>query len=184
MLIPRARTSLAAVFVTAAAVLAFQAPVAHAGASDTTALAINTHDGTAEFRLRMSIHKDNGDVVTPTNAAVAYASCVDCRAVAVSFQLVFRDDDASVVAPVNIALASNVGCDGCETLAGAYQYIWPTDEKPKFSDAGKQAIKDVRRDLKQLRKDADALSLDEIRAELDRLDIALVDVLAREFPLG
>ena len=142
-------------------------------------MVINTHDGTSKFKVRLRIHRENGDVVETTNAAVAVSSCVDCRTAAVSFQVLLLDDDADTITPTNLAIAINEGCSDCETLASAYQYVLSTDGHVRFSKAGQQELIDIRQDLKRLRKN-DELSLDEVQQRLDRLSDRLLVVLTHE----
>jgi hypothetical protein len=62
--------------------IAQPAPVAAQG--DTSAVAINTHDRAALFRLAFQIRQVTADVVDRTTAAVAYSSCEAYRTVAIS----------------------------------------------------------------------------------------------------
>ena len=62
-----------------------------------------------------------GDEVLNVNEAHAYASCSDCVAVAVAFQVVLIMDDAQVVVPQNLAVSANYDCYRCITAAIASQ---------------------------------------------------------------
>ena len=67
------------------------------------------------------------DAVTNTNEAFAAASCTNCAAVAVSFQVVLVMGDADVVVPVNTAVAVNYECTACLTYALAAQLVITLD---------------------------------------------------------
>ncbi len=88
-------------------------------AQDNTAVAVNTKDDSSVFKHAFKISNVMQPVVENQNAAVAYASCSDCRTVAIAIQIVFIAGDADVVSPENVAIAINDGCMACETLAAA-----------------------------------------------------------------
>jgi putative peptide zinc metalloprotease protein len=152
---------------------------AGAADGDNIVVAINTKDGSTKFKISFKIHLANGDVITTTNAAVAIASCTDCRTIAVAFQVLLLTGDPSVIAPTNLAIAMNVGCDTCETLASAYQYVLSTNGHVKFTKAGKDEIRAIKKALKRLEK-AEGMTLAEIQAELDALANRLLVVLTHE----
>src|SRR3982751_4246692 len=66
-----------------------------ASAGDNAAIAVNTKDGTTVFKVAFAIRHVLGDVVDQTNGAVAYASCTDCAAVAIAFEIVLVTVDGS-----------------------------------------------------------------------------------------
>jgi len=57
-------------------------------AADNAAIAVNTKDGATVFKVAFAIRHLMSDVVTETNAAVAYNSCTDCASVAIAFEIV------------------------------------------------------------------------------------------------
>lgn len=156
--------------------------IAHArpetGSADTTAVVINTRDGSSVFRFAFQIRRVAGDVVDEANAAVAFASCESCQTVAISIQAVLVMDDPSIVTPTNLALAYNYECVLCDTLASAYQFVLGTDGPVHFSAEGNQAIAQIHRELQQLRNGE--LSNAEIQARVDGLAQRLAQVLATE----
>ena len=93
------------------------------GAGDTQALAVNTTDGTSLYDVAFALVWADGDTVTNTNEAYALASCTDCQAVAVAFQVVVIVGDAHVAVPQNIAAAVNYNCVRCVTQALATQLV-------------------------------------------------------------
>jgi putative peptide zinc metalloprotease protein len=154
----------------------FRPDAAHA--QDTAAVAVNTKDGSSIFRLAFAIKRAAGDVVDNSNAAVAFASCTDCQTIAISIQIVFVTGDPEVVTPENIALAYNVLCTLCDTLASAYQWVLSTDGQVHFTAEGNQAIAEIRRELRELGKSG--LTGPEIQARVDELMRRLAQVLEHE----
>jgi putative peptide zinc metalloprotease protein len=144
------------------------APTA-AQAQDTTVVAINTRDGSSIFRLAFNIRRVTGEVVDQSNAAVAFASCEDCRTVAVSLQLLLVMSDPDVVTPTNLALAINQDCTSCETLASAYQYVLGVGGPVHFDAEGNMELAAIRQALRDLARDSDDYELAEIQAEIDVL---------------
>jgi putative peptide zinc metalloprotease protein len=151
---------------------------APADGGNNVAVAINTKDGSSVFKIRVSIRRENGEVVDTANAAVAYASCTNCQTVAVAFQVILITNDADVITPENLAIAINEGCSDCETLASAYQWAYSTDGQVRFTPEGEQRIAEIRAELRRLRRTD--RSIVEIQAELDRLADELATVLTNE----
>ena len=114
--------SLIVAAVLAALVAVATPPRAHASGGDDVVVSVNTKDGRFLYRVRLSIRRVNGDVVDNANAAVAVASCEACETVAVSIQGLLLFTNPSVFTPTNLALAANIGCSFCDTLASAYQF--------------------------------------------------------------
>jgi putative peptide zinc metalloprotease protein len=150
---------------------------------DNTAVAINLRDGAEIFRLAFKIARVNQDVVDETNAAVAFASCADCQTIAIAIQAVLVFSDPSVVAPTNLALAYNLDCTGCETLASAYQWVFTTGGPVHFTAEGNRRIAEIRRLLHELLRSGRSLA--EIQAELEALMEEFESILATELvPAG
>ena len=166
-----------AVVLTAAALLTPAAPAYAQG--DTTAVAINTKDGFDLFKLAFQVRRATGDVIDTGNGAVAYASCTDCQTVALAIQvLLISGYDSSVVAPENVAIAINVDCVACETLASAYQFVLTAEGNVHFTAEGSRRLAEIRQALLAL-KQSD-LSIEEIQARLDALMDELYRVLSTE----
>jgi len=160
------------------AIVAAAAPAAPALAQDNTAVAVNTKDDSSVFKLAFKISNVMQPVVENQNAAVAYASCSDCRTVAIAIQIVFIAGDADVVSPENVAIAINDGCTACETLAAAYQFVFGTGELMRLTSDGRKQINEIRRALRDLGKDD--LPFEQVIARLDELTGQLRDVLKTE----
>src|SRR5207248_2367830 len=91
------------------------AEIARAHGANTTAVAVNTTDGSLVFQLTFAILKVTGNVVDNQNVADAYASCTGCQTVAISIQTLLVEGVANVVAPIDEASARNQNCQQCDT---------------------------------------------------------------------
>jgi putative peptide zinc metalloprotease protein len=153
-----------------------------AGDANNIAVAVNTKDGKSVYRVRIAIRRENGDVVSSTNAAIAYSSCTDCQTTAIAFEVLLITNTASVVSPTNLAIAVNENCSGCQTIAEAYQFIHSTDGKVHFTHDGSKRLADVRHELHALRKSD--VTPDELQARLDALATEIADVLAHDLVIA
>ena len=77
-------------------------------------------------RLRPGLGRRRRDV-GHRNEAYAFASCTDCAAVAVGFQVVLIVGQADVVVPENLSAAANYNCVRCLTYALASQLVLTLD---------------------------------------------------------
>lgn len=152
---------------------------ANANGGDNLALAVNTKDDSSVVKFAFEVRRVMNEIVDNTNAAVAVASCDNCRTVAVAIQVVLIVNDPDVVSPTNLALAMNVECTSCETLASAYQYVFTTGGQVMFSTEGWRQIVEIRKAVRDLLKD-ESLEIQVLQAELDRLMDQLYAVLTNE----
>jgi putative peptide zinc metalloprotease protein len=152
--------------------------------ADNAAIAVNTKDGTTVFKVAFAIRHVMSDVVTETNAAVAYNSCTDCASVAIAFEIVLIQSDASVISPTNIAIAFNENCSTCVAVAEAYQFVLGSGGGAVHFDAeGNRILAELRRRLHSLRKED--LTIDQLQAILDDMSAQIADVLANHLvPVG
>ena len=103
---------------------------------DNQALAVAKDDGSVTYDLAFALVWAEDDEVLNVNEAHAYASCSDCVAVAVAFQVVLIMDDAQVVVPQNLAVSANYDCYRCITAALASQLVLSVQEEPGEEDCG------------------------------------------------
>jgi putative peptide zinc metalloprotease protein len=152
--------------------------------ADNAAIAVNTKDGTTVFKVAFAIRHVMSDVVTETNAAVAYNSCTDCASVAIAFEIVLVEGDASNVSPTNVAIAYNQDCTACVAVAEAYQFVLGTGGSLVHFDAeGNKILADIRQQLHTLKKQD--LTLEQLQAMLDDIAARMADVLANHLvPVG
>ena len=78
------------------------------GPGDNQALAVNTKDGTIVYDVAFAlVWVEDDSPALQRNESYAFASCTDCAAVSVAFQVVLVTGDNHVAAPQNIAAAVN-----------------------------------------------------------------------------
>jgi putative peptide zinc metalloprotease protein len=170
---------LAALAATAALTVALAgAAPARAAGGDNVVVAVNTKDGRFLYRVRLVVRPTHGDVVDEANAAVAVASCASCQTVAIAVEGLLVFSDPSIFTPTNLAVAMNVDCSFCATLASAYQLLVQVGERAHLSGAGRQAIAQIRADLEAIRREG--LTIAEIQAQVDELAQRLLYVLLTE----
>ena len=150
-----------------------------AHAQDSSAVAVNTRDGSSVFRLSFSIKRIMDSDVDADNAAVAYASCTDCQTVATSIQVVLIMDDADSVTTDNLAISINYECSECETLAAAFQYVFGNGEPMRFTADGNRRLADIRRRFQELRQ-RDDLTLQQLANEIALLADEVAEVVDEE----
>ena len=126
------------------------------------------------FKARASIrlHRITTDEVKPVNVASAVGSCTDCQTIAVAFQVVFYKRGTSNIGPENVALAENIDCTRCVTVARAIQYVIPVDDPQ--SDVPPDVDRLVKAMDKELRflssvKTWDQITSDEAMARIQRV---------------
>jgi putative peptide zinc metalloprotease protein len=154
-----------------------------ASAGDNAAISVNTKDGTTVFKVAFAIRQVMGDVVDQTNGAVAYASCTDCAAVAIAFEIVLVEGNPSTVTPTNLAISINENCDTCVAVAEAYQFVLGTGGLVHFDHEGNKILSEIRRELHSLRKED--LTIDQLQARLDSIAARIADVLRNHLvPVG
>jgi putative peptide zinc metalloprotease protein len=127
----------------------------------------NKQDNRFMARASIRMFRIKGDDIGPMNLALAQATCTDCQTIAVAVQVVFYQRGATNVHPQNIAIASNVGCTRCVTIARAIQYAIPVDDlKEDVPDEVKRLVKDLD---KEARYFASIKSIDQLNsAEANR----------------
>jgi putative peptide zinc metalloprotease protein len=151
---------------------------AQARAQDNAAVAVNLKDGAELLRFAFKVVRANQEVVDQSNAAVAYASCEECRTIAVALQVVLVVSDPEIVTPENVALAVNYECTACETLASAYQFVYSVPEGFHFSAEAKREIARIRNALRELIRSG--RPVDEMQAEIDALADDLRAIIRHE----
>jgi putative peptide zinc metalloprotease protein len=151
---------------------------AQARAQDNAAVAVNLKDGAELLRFAFKVVRANQEVVDQSNAAVAYASCEECRTIAVAFQVVLVVSDPEIVTPKNVGLAVNYECTACETLASAYQFVYSVPRGFHFSAEAKREIARIRNALRELIRSG--RPVDEMNAEIDALADELRAIIRHE----
>lgn len=160
--------------------LAVGAPAAaHA---DNTAIAINTKDGSSVFKFAFAIKHVMSPVVDETNAAVAYASCTECRTTAIAIEIVLVAGNPTTYTPTNAAVAVNYRCTLCNTFAAAYQFVVQGSGPMHFTHSAMRELKRVRKAIRAL--EDQNLDPFQLQAALDPLIKRIQDVLATGLVAG
>lgn len=132
----------------------------------------NGQDNRFMARASVKMYRIKGDDILPVNLALAQGKCTDCQTIAVAVQVVFYQRGATNVQPQNLAIASNVGCTRCVTIARAIQYVIPVDDlKEDVPDEVKHLVKDLDKEARYFAsiKSIDQLSSDEANRRLQRI---------------
>lgn len=103
------------------------------GPGDNQALAVNTRNNTVVYEAAFAlVWETDENYAENINDAEAYASCRNCGAVAVAYQVVFvvdgDDTNDNVATPQNLAGALSYDCINCLTYALAQQLFITVDE--------------------------------------------------------
>jgi putative peptide zinc metalloprotease protein len=132
-------------------VLACVLPLGSAQATPDTenvATAINQTDGTQVRAFAWDVDKRRGDdPVDHLNKAFAHASCADCGATAIAFQVVLVSGNPRQVVPVNEAIMINEECTNCVGVAHARQFVRVMEQPFRITGDGRATLSSVREEL-------------------------------------
>lgn len=160
-------------------------PAGLGGGDVNQAIAVNTEDGASLFRMAFSIKRVADGVIDQENAAVALASCTDCRTVALAFQVVLVMGGADVVVPTNQAVAYNNQCAECLTFASATQIVVGIDGPVRLTGEGIKQLLELQRRLRDLEARIAELSAADLVAEVSAIEAALITILDTQLvPVG
>jgi len=112
---------------------------------------VNNDNGRFKARASIVLRRiENTDqrAVGPVNIALAEGRCTDCQTIAVALQVVLYQRGASTVTPQNIAIAANIGCTRCITVARAMQFVVPVDDPNAVPDSVRALVRDMDRELR------------------------------------
>jgi putative peptide zinc metalloprotease protein len=150
------------------------------GEGDNQALAINTEDGSVQYDVTFALVWADEDTVVNGNEAYAFASCRDCRTVAVAFQVVLVVGSADVVVPQNLAGAVNYACLECVTYALATQLV-VTVPGP-LGEAGMQELAAIWEELRVFGEQIEDVPLADLRDRLTAFEARILDVVRENTP--
>jgi putative peptide zinc metalloprotease protein len=157
------------------------APALAQTGNDNTAVATNTKDNSYLFKFAFKVSRTAGDTVDAGNAAAAVASCSYCETVAVAIQVVLVSGDPSTFTPTNVAIAYNQDCYECVTLADAFQFVFGTGSEPAhLTKEGKDQLKAIKREFKDLQKNGGSLTPDELQARVAALAQQVFEVYSTQ----
>lgn len=139
-------------------------------------LAVNTTDGSVVYDVAFAlVWADDGGDVTTRNEAYAFASCADCAAVAVGFQVVLIVGQTDVIVPENLSAAANYNCVRCLTYALASQLVLTLDG-PLSAD-GMTRLNALWQQIAEYGRNLQNVPLSEIQGRLDAFKLQIMEVI-------
>ncbi|RAM38744.1 hypothetical protein [Arthrobacter globiformis] len=139
------------------------------------ALAVNTANGSVSYDVAFAlVWADDGPVDT-RNEAYAFASCTDCAAVAVGFQVVLIVGQADVVVPENLSAAANYNCVRCLTYALASQLVLTLDGP--LSTDGMARLDALWQEIAEFGRTLQGVPLSEIEGRLSAYKEQLMEII-------
>jgi putative peptide zinc metalloprotease protein len=117
---------------------------------------VNKNDGKFRLKGKIQVNRIPGDNAQPTNDAEAYASCANCETFAVALQIDLISRTATTIAPQNVAIAVNVQCSHCTTVAKAVQYVIQVDDPTQVPENVRDLVNQMQNQLKAAAQDKDA----------------------------
>jgi putative peptide zinc metalloprotease protein len=160
-------------------VFPFNRPAAP-GPGDNQSMAVVTKDGAVAYDVSLALVWATGDTVLNKNEAYAFASCVRCAAVAISFQVVLVIGHANVAAPQNIAAAVNYNCVRCVAEALAAQLVLTLPERPTGDLAAE--LERLWKQIAAFGQHLSGLSFAQIKARLQQYEQQIVHTLQPLLP--
>ena len=154
------------------------------GPDDNQAMAVNTRDDTVSYDVAFALVWVTDDSpALNRNESYAFASCTNCAAVSVAFQVVLVTGDNHVAAPQNISAAVNYKCVNCLTYALATQ-LFVTLDGP-LSDAGMKNIAGVWQDIADFGRHITEVPLTQMQDRLSAYEQQILSIIETEQgPLG
>jgi putative peptide zinc metalloprotease protein len=139
-------------------------------------LAVNTTDGSVVYDVAFAlVWADDGEDVRNTNEAYAFASCKDCAAVAVGFQVVLIVGQADVVVPENLSAAANYNCLRCLTYALASQLVLTLDGP--LSPDGMSRLTALWQQIAEYGRNLQNVPLSEIQGKLNGFKEQIMEIV-------
>jgi hypothetical protein len=110
-----------------------------------------------------------------TAESVACSPDAPCRAVSLSFQVITMAGTDIHLNADNISNADNVHCAGCQTVAGAYQFVVDTPGAFTLSPAAESQLAAIHRELNALSDSA--LPIADVQSRADALAVQVSAIL-------
>ncbi|MDR6505068.1 hypothetical protein [Arthrobacter oryzae] len=140
------------------------------------ALAVNTKDGSVVYDVAFAlVWAEDGETVDTANEAYAFASCTDCAAVAVGFQVVLIVGQADVIVPENLSAAANYNCVRCLTYALANQLVLTLDGP--LSDDGMTRLNALWAEIAEFGRNLQNVPLSEIQGRLNAFKDQIMQIV-------
>jgi putative peptide zinc metalloprotease protein len=143
---------------------------------DNQALAVNTKDNTIRYDVAFALvwFEDDSPALNE-NEAYAFASCSNCAAVAIGFQVVPVTGEIHVAVPQNISAAVNYICVYCLTYA-LPTLLFVTLDGP-LSEAGTRELNELWREIAAFGTNIATVPLNEIRDRLTEFEGRILDII-------
>ena len=139
-------------------------------------LAVNTTDGSVVYDVAFAlVWAEDGEDVRNTNEAYAFASCKDCAAVAVGFQVVLIVGQADVIVPENLSTAANYNCVRCLTYALASQLVLTLDGP--LSPEGMSRLSVLWQQIAEYGRNLQNVPLSEIQGKLEGFKEQIMEIV-------
>jgi putative peptide zinc metalloprotease protein len=139
------------------------------------ALAVNTTDGSVTYDVAFALVWAEDGPVDTTNEAYAFASCSDCAAVAVGFQVVLIIGQADIIVPENLSAAANYNCVRCLTYALASQLVLTLDGP--LSTDGMTRLSQLWEEIAEFGRTLQGVPLSEIQGRLEAYKQQIMDII-------
>jgi hypothetical protein len=127
---------------------------------------INKNDNRLRVKGKIQLNHVPGSDAEPENDALAYGSCTDCSTFAIALQIDLISRTATTIAPKNTAIALNVQCSHCTTVARAVQYVVQVDDPTQTPDNVKSLIQQMQQELNNAAHDKDA-TVDQVESRIN-----------------
>ena len=140
------------------------------------ALAVNTTDGSVTYSVAFAlVWAEDGEPVDTSNEAYAFASCTECAAVAVGFQVVLIVGQADVIVPENLSAAANYNCLRCLTYALASQLVLTLDGP--LGEDGMARLNELWPEIAEFGRNIQNVPLSEIQGRLNAYKERIMDII-------
>jgi len=128
----------------------------------------NLLDSRFLLRGRVQVNRITGPRVEPVNYSEAYSSCRGCSTFTVALQIDLYQRGADIFVPQNGAVAVNVQCSRCTTVARALQYSIPVDDPTSAVDNDIDALaRQMDSELRAIQADGNRISLSEAEGRIN-----------------
>ncbi|HEX4789041.1 MAG TPA: hypothetical protein VH372_11305 [Actinospica sp.] len=139
----------------------------------------NAHDPTT-FKDSFTVHQygvvEAAAVRNEATAeSVACSPSAPCRAVSLSFQIITMAGTDLHLDAVNLGNARNEHCAGCQSVAGAYQFVVDTPGAFELDASARAQLAAIHRKLDAL--SSSELSIADVRSQADALAVQVAGIL-------
>lgn len=148
--------------------------------ADNETFALSNAHSPSTFRDSFTIHQ-YGDVIAGSvrnEATAESAGCsaaAPCRAVSLSFQIITMAGSNIHLNAVNLGNATNEHCAGCQTVAGAYQFVVDTPVAFSLSPSAEAQLAAIHSELNALSNSG--LSAADVQSKADALALQVSAIL-------